>query len=113
LLAAIGEPPESWPLPQMAHPGWLIRGANDVLSRSVRLGPWIHVSSDTTHHGTVTEGQHVSTRGSVTRVFERKGHEFVELDVVVAADDSPVWSVRHVAIYRPRPVSSDTDDGHA
>ena len=113
LLAAIGEPPESWPLPQLAHPGWLIRGANDVLSRSVRLGPWIHVSSDTTHHGTVTEGQHVSTRGSVARVFERKGHEFVELDVVVAADDAPVWSVRHVAIYRPRPVSSDTDDGHA
>jgi hypothetical protein len=113
LLAAIGEPPESWPLPKLAHPGWLIRGANDVLARSVRLGPWIHVSSDTTHHGTVTEGQRVSTRGSVTRVFERKGHEFVELDVVVAADDAPVWSVRHVAIYRPRPVSSGSDDGHA
>ena len=53
----------SRPFPQLAHPGWLIRGANDVLSRSVRLGPWIHVSSDTTHHGTVTEGQPVSTRG--------------------------------------------------
>ncbi len=113
LLAAIGEPANSWPFPQLAHPGWLIRGANYVLSRSVRLGPWIHVSSDTTHHGTVTEGQLVSTRGTVTRVFERKGHDFVELDVVVAADGAPVWSVRHVAIYRPRPVSSGTDAGHA
>jgi acyl dehydratase len=113
LLTAIGEPAASWPLPQFAHPGWLIRGANDVLSRSVRLGPWIHVSSDTTHHGTVTEGQLVSTRGWVTKVFERKGHEFVELDVVVDADGAPVWSIRHVAIYRPRPVSSGSDDGHA
>jgi hypothetical protein len=113
LLGAIGEPAESWPFPELAHPGWLIRGANDVLSRSVRLGPWIHVSSDTIHHGTVTEGQRVSTRGTVTRVFERKGHEFVELDVVIAADEAPVWSIRHVAIYRPRPVSSSTDDGHA
>jgi acyl dehydratase len=112
LLQAIGEPVDSWPFPQLAHPGWLIRGANDVLSRSVRLGPWIHVSSDTTHHGTVTEGQRVSTRGSVTRVFERKGHEFVELELVVAADGAPVWSIRHVAIYRPRPVSSGIDDGH-
>ena len=112
LLAAIGEQPASWPFPQLAHPGWLIRGANDVLSRSVQLGPWIHVSSDTTHHGTVTEGQQVSTRGSVTRVFERKGHDFVELDVVVVADGAPVWSIRHVAIYRPRPVSSGIDDGH-
>ena len=109
LLAAVGEPSGSWPFPQLAHPGWLIRGANYVLSGSVRLGPWIHVSSDTTHHRTVTEGQLVSTRGSVTRVFERKGHDFVELDVVVAAGGAPVWSVRHVAIYRPRPVSSGTD----
>ena len=32
--------------PPVAHPGWLLRAANYVLSRSVRLGPWIHVESD-------------------------------------------------------------------
>ena len=28
-----------------AHPGWLLRQANYILSRNVTLGPWIHVGS--------------------------------------------------------------------
>jgi hypothetical protein len=34
--------------------------------------------------------------------FERKGHRFVGLDVLIAAEDRPVASLRHVAIYAPR-----------
>ena len=29
----------------VAHPGWVLRDANYVLSANVRLGPWIHVES--------------------------------------------------------------------
>ena len=46
---------------RMAHPGWLVRAANDVLWRTVRMGPWIHVSTDAVHHGLVTDGEVVST----------------------------------------------------
>src|SRR5262249_29161942 len=28
----------------VAHPGWLLRSANFVLTANVKLGPWIHVS---------------------------------------------------------------------
>ena len=38
----------------------------------------------------------------VTNEWERKGHGFVELDVVHLADTRPVARTRHTAIYRPR-----------
>jgi hypothetical protein len=48
-------------------------------------------------------GERVTTRGRVARVFEKKGHRFVELDLLLVADDArPVMLVRHVAIYELR-----------
>src|SRR4029453_11578209 len=35
-----------------AHPGWLLRFANYVLTANVRLGPWIHVESTVQLWGT-------------------------------------------------------------
>lgn len=87
----------------LAHPGWLILGANDVLVANVVLGPWIHVSSDVTNVRAVAVGDTVSTRARVRQVYERKGHRFVELDVLmVVGDDVPAVHVRHTAIYEPR-----------
>ena len=87
----------------IAHPGWLLRQANYVLSSNVRLGPWIHVSSTAQHHGVVHDGDHVSTRAHVTDVFERKGHKFVTLDVAIVANDNRLaMRVEHTAIYEPR-----------
>ena len=42
----------------------------------------------------------MSTRGRVARLFERKGHSFAELDLLLVANDSrPVQHVRHSLIY--------------
>jgi hypothetical protein len=87
---------------RLVHPGTLIRTANEVLARTVRLGPWIHVSSTATNHRTVTDGETVTTYGRVADLYERKGHRFVELDILSAVGDRPVLSVRHTAIYEPR-----------
>jgi len=86
----------------VAHPGWLLRSANLVLVEHVVLGPWIHVSSAVTHHGLVRDGAHVETRARVRDLFERKGHRFVVLDVLIVADGRPVMRVDHTAIYQPR-----------
>jgi hypothetical protein len=86
----------------VAHPGWLLRDANYVLSQSVRLGPWIHVSSAAQHLGLVCDGQRVSARALVTKEWEHKGHRFVELDVLLLADDRPAVRVTHTAIHTPR-----------
>jgi acyl dehydratase len=88
---------------RVAHPGWLLRWANWILSSNVALGPWIHVESDVRHLGLVHDGEEVEVRGRVTRTFERKGHEFVELDLVLVADGvRAVQAITHTAIYRPR-----------
>jgi hypothetical protein len=86
----------------IAHPGWLILTANLILSSNVKLGPWIHVSSDITNFAPVSDGQRVTTRGRVADRFDRKGHEFVELDLLWTIDDRPVMHARHTAIYKVR-----------
>lgn len=86
----------------IAHPGWILRDANYVLSANVRLGPWIHVESSVQHHDVVRDGEEVSARALVTREWEHKGHRFVELDVLHLADQRPVARTAHTAIYRPR-----------
>jgi len=86
----------------VAHPGWILRDANYVLSTNVRLGPWIHVESVVQHHAAVRDGETVSGRGLVTREWEHKGHRFVELDVLHLADGRPAARTTHTAIYRPR-----------
>ena len=87
----------------VAHPGWIVWDANQALAQNVRLGPWIHVATDAQHFALVEDGDVISTRGRVVSVFERKGHSFVELDLLmVTAGDAPrpVWHLRHTAIYR-------------
>lgn len=89
---------------RVAHPGWLLRQANFLLAANVELGPWIHVESKVRHLGLVHDGDHIGTRGRPTAVFERKGHEFVTLDVLLVADgERPVVQIEHTAIFRPRP----------
>jgi hypothetical protein len=87
---------------RIAHPGWVLRDANYVLSANVRLGPWIHVESIVQHHGVVEDGDEVSARALVTAEWERKGHRFVTLDVLHLAGARPVARTEHTAIYRPR-----------
>ncbi|HEY4398314.1 MAG TPA: hypothetical protein VGO28_11640 [Acidimicrobiia bacterium] len=84
----------------VAHPGYLVLAANTILGANVRLGPWMHVGSEVTNHGVVVDGDRVSTRGRIAAVFERKGHRFAELDLLMIANDTrPVLHVRHTAIY--------------
>jgi hypothetical protein len=85
-----------------AHPGWLLRYCNYVLTSNFVLGPWIHVESTTQFLGVVRDRQRVETRARVTGVDERGGHRFVDLDVLQLADGQPVARTAHRAIYQPR-----------
>jgi acyl dehydratase len=104
----LGEVKETLPLyrdERLAHPGWLLRMANWALSHNVALGPWIHVGSSLQLHGAIEDGQRISVRSRVADVSDRKGHGFVELDVVYVVDDTRVVAqCRHTSIYEPRAV---------
>jgi acyl dehydratase len=89
---------------RVAHPGWLLRFANYVLTANVRMGPWIHVESTARLLGTVHDGERVQTRALVSEVRERGGHRFVDLDVLQLVGDRPVARTAHTAIYQPRGV---------
>ena len=106
-LDSIGEDLPLYRSEGVAHPGWLLLDANNVLAGSVKLPPWIHVGSHVTNLAAVTDGQLISTRARVTANYERKGHHFVDLDVVITADGAPATVVRHKAIWQVRPVASE------
>lgn len=101
-LADVREEAAVYTAKGIAHPGWILRDANYVLSANVRLGPWIHVESIVQHHGVVHDGEEVAARAIVTKEWDHKGHRFVELDILHLADDRPVARTTHTAIYRPR-----------
>ncbi|MBI5947671.1 MAG: hypothetical protein HY875_06010 [Chloroflexi bacterium] len=87
--------------------GYLIRRANTILVENVVLAPWIHVSSEVTHHSIARPGEALSTRGRVTSLFDRKGHRFVDYDVLIVAGEArPVMTIHHTAIYDVRKVGA-------
>src|SRR6185369_5399014 len=87
----------------VTHPFVFLSLANHILMSNYRLGPWIHAASDLKNWSAVRDGETISIRGRIAECFERKGHEFVVLELLVTADKARVvQQVRHTAIYRPR-----------
>jgi hypothetical protein len=87
----------------VTHPFVFLSLANQILMSNYKLGPWIHAASDLINWDTARDEEKVSVRGRIKDRFERKGHEFVFLDLLLVADGSRiVQQVRHTAIYRPR-----------
>jgi acyl dehydratase len=88
-----------------AHPGWLLRYCNFVLTANFVLGPWIHVESSVQFLSPLADGERLQTRARVSGISEKGGHKFVDLDILQLADgERPVARVAHRAIYQPRGV---------
>lgn len=83
----------------LVHPGWYPSIANQVLSRNFRLGPWIHTRSEIRHLGPALAGGTYRAYGQIVAAFEKRGHEYVTADVLIAdGADIPVAQVTHTAI---------------
>jgi hypothetical protein len=85
------------------HPAVFLEQANRALDRNVRLGPWIHVASRVRHLGGARVGERLETRGRVRSVWEKKGRQYVELDLLVMAGTRPAAHVLHTAIFSLAP----------
>jgi hypothetical protein len=88
----------------LAHPGIVLRLCNQALVQNVVLGPWIHVGSTVRNFSAAQVGDTLSLCAHVAANYERKGHRFVDLEVLVSAGARPIAEVTHVAIYRPRQI---------
>ena len=84
------------------HPGILLRQCNRIFSEHFILGPWIHVASDITTYRPCQVGEALEIRGVPVQKFEKKGHEFVVLDILIRAAGEAVQRVKHTCIFRPR-----------
>ena len=94
------EPSPVYGREKITHPGLILRLANQALGRNVRLGPWIHVGSAIRNHALARHGDRLAARARVTAEYERKGHRFVELDVLVTANgETSIARIHHTAIY--------------
>jgi acyl dehydratase len=86
-----------------AEPNRLLLFSNHILMRNFKLGPWIHAASEVTNWSAAQPGDEISARGVIHDRFDKKGHEFVVVDVMLIANTTRlVQTVRHTAIYRPR-----------
>ena len=91
-----------WEDAKLWHPGVLLLAANEALAVSVRMGPWIHVGSDISLFTPVVLDSSIEARTVVRDRYDRKGHEIVELDLTIHADNELAAHVHHTAIYKPR-----------
>lgn len=91
----------------LVHPGTILHIGNWALRHNVVLGPWMHVGSRIEHFAAAKIGDELSAKALVTGNYEKKGHRFVDLDVLVYANrTTPVARIAHVSIYRPRQLAA-------
>ncbi|MBW2725181.1 MAG: hypothetical protein JRE71_12390 [Deltaproteobacteria bacterium] len=85
----------------LANPGFILGLTNWVLGRNVRMSPWLHLQTDSQHHRPVAPDTELVVEAAISDLFEKKGHEFVDVEVGVyqRSDDVAVASVRLRAIY--------------
>ena len=83
----------------LVHPGWYLSIANQALSRNFILNAWIHTRSETRHLGPALAGGTYRAYAQITDAFEKRGHEYVTADVLIAdGADQPVARITHTAI---------------
>ena len=101
-LAEVGEQLDIYARDGVVHPGHLLRLADRILLDNFELPPWMHVSSSPRNFAMARVGERLSVRANLVELFERNGHRFVQLDVLVVGSQGPVVRVMpYTAIYRP------------
>ena len=84
------------------HPGALLRQCNRIFSGRFILGPWIHAASEVNTYRPCRVAEPLEIRGVPIDKFDKKGHEFVVLDVLILAGKEVAQRVKHTCIFRPR-----------
>ena len=88
----------------IVHPAYLqriaLRNAHSSFSHAT---PPIFISTDTDNFDSVKVGESIDTPGMITRLWERKGHHYMEsLQLVVADGIRPIMLIRRITIYQAR-----------
>jgi hypothetical protein len=87
-----------------ANTAFVLGLTNWALAANVRLDAWLHLETESQNHRPIPRDSELVVESSVADLFEKKGHEFVDLDVEAYLLDTrdPVMSARLRAIYQLR-----------
>lgn len=82
------------------HPHWALATANYILVRSYVMPAWIHTGSEITQHRPFLVDSTVDVSAACVELWERKGHEFLKLDIRYTDAGGLIARVLHTAIYK-------------
>lgn len=90
-----------------AHLGFVLGLTNWALGGNVRIGPWLHLQTESQCFAAIEFGEELVVESAITDLFEKKGHHFCDVDVAAfrSSDDAPLMQARLRAIYQLRPSS--------
>lgn len=94
----------------IVHPAYLQRLAlRNAHTSFTHATPPIFISTDTQNFGALHVGETVDTPGFITKLWERKGHHYMESEqLVIANGERPVALIRRVTIYQARRADADS-----
>jgi hypothetical protein len=77
---------------------------NWALAANVGIDAWLHLETESQNHRPIPRESELVVESAIADLFEKKGHEFVDLDVEAYLLDTrePVMSARLRAIYQLR-----------
>jgi hypothetical protein len=96
-----------------ANTAFLLGLTNWALAGNVRMEAWLHLQTESQNYRPVQRGSELVVESAIADLFEKKGHEFVDVDVAAYLLDTrePVLSARLRAIYQLRGQRSETPPG--
>ena len=83
---------------------FLLGCSNWALARSAYMNPWIHLQTISQNYQALSLNSSVIAEIQVNEVFEKKGHEFVDVDVNLfkQEDKSCIMTINLLSIYKVR-----------
>lgn len=85
----------------LIHPAWIAGRATRLMHHSFSYGPSIHARTQMQHLAPARSGQTVTVAGRFVDSYERKGHRYAAVDVLVLDEDGrDIARFRHITIYQ-------------
>lgn len=82
------------------HPYYLLDACNKALMRIFVLPAWIHTGSRLVIRKPIRCGQEIVVRAVPTDKWERKGHQFLSLNIAMMVEEELALQAEHTAIFR-------------
>ena len=93
----------------IAHPSWIAGWAEALMRHNFVIPSSMHTKSLVKHHSSVPLGTTIVGGAEVIDAYERKGHHYVEFDVLLKdTNEKDIAQIRHRTIFRIATASERT-----